>query len=157
MVNYLIGIHAALGEIGVFAFLWVFVEMLNPTTSRIKRAKIAALLGVIFILASWFIGGYSYVKNYGPNVKPLIKAGPFPAAHGIIMESKEHIFLFIPFLSFLALALLYQKDILENNETRKSLLLLSSLIILLGLAMAGMGYLISSSAREALEAARAVK
>ncbi len=143
--------------IGIFAFLWVFVEILNAKPSSIKRAKVAALLGVIFFFASWLVAGYLYVNFYGQNVKPLIKSGPNPAGHAVFMESKEHIFLFIPFLSFLALALLYQKDILENNETRKSLLLLSSLIILLGLAMAGMGYLISSSAREALEAARAVK
>ncbi len=152
MTGFLPGIHAAAGEFGVFAFLWIFVEMLNPTTSRIKRAKIAALLGVIFILASWFIGGYSYVTNYGPNVKPLIKAGPFPAAHGIVMEAKEHIFLFLPFLAIAGLSL-FSYDLLNDKKARRALLLISSLIILLGLAMAGMGYLISSSARTALEVA----
>ena len=44
MVNPLIFMHAILAEIGLFAFLWVLVELLNPTETRIERAKIAAVI-----------------------------------------------------------------------------------------------------------------
>src|SRR3989344_6181175 len=115
MVHPLIGIHAFLGEAGIIAFLWVFIELLNPVSSGVKRAKLAALLGVIFLFLSWFTGGFYYVKYYGTNVKPIIKEGPQPWAHGIFMETKEHIFLFLPFLSLLTYSLIkkYEKQILH--------------------------------------------
>ena len=153
MVNPLIGIHAIVGELGVFAFLWVLVELINPTEQRIKRAKIAAILGVILFFMSWAVGGYNYIAFYSADVKPIIKEGPIPWAHSIFTETKEHVFLFLPFLSLLTLGLIYQhKDILTlNNDIKVSILLLSGFIVLIGLSMAGMGFLISTGAREALE------
>ncbi len=153
MVHPLIGIHAALGEISLVAFVWVFIELLNPSLPRIKRAKIVALLGVIFLCLSWFAGGYYYIIHYGPHVKPIIKEGPAPYAHGIVMETKEHTFLFLPFLMILTTGLLiyYNTDLMKNNQARKAILALCITIIILGVLMAGMGYLISTSARYALE------
>jgi hypothetical protein len=155
MADPLIGIHAAVGEIGVLTFLWVFVELINPSKERIKRAKIIALIGVIFLFASWFVGGYYYVDVYGSEVKPLIKEGPAPWAHSVITETKEHVFLFLPFLSLLTLGMIhkYEKDLIKNKDAKFSLLLLSGLVVLIGLSMAGMGYLISTGFRVALEAA----
>src|SRR3989344_2053413 len=98
MVQILIGLHAALGEIGILAFLWAFVELLNPTEHRTKRAVIAVSLGTILFFASWIIGGYYYVQYYGPDVKPVINAGSEPWAHKVFTETKEHVFLFLPFL-----------------------------------------------------------
>ena len=149
MANPLIGIHAGLGEFGIFVFLWMFVELLNPTATRMKRAKIACVIGLILIMLSWLAGGYYYVNIYGPEVKPLIKEGPIPWAHLVFTETKEHIFLFIPILSMLITTILFNVDI---NKARKSLLMLLGLVILLGLSMAGMGYIISTGARTALEA-----
>ncbi len=154
MVNYLVGIHAGFGELGALLFLWLFVELLNPSKSRIKRAKIVAVLGTIFIFLSWFAGGYSYVNDYGTNVKPLIKAGPSPWAHSIFTESKEHIFLFLPFLSILASSMVfaYGNKLETDKKARLAALILSMTILLIALMMAGMGYLISTGARTALEA-----
>lgn len=154
MVHPLIGIHAAIGEFGVFAFLWVLVELINPTKQRVKRAKIAAAIGTAFFLISWLAGGYYYVTFYGPNVKPVIKAGPAPWAHAVIMEVKEHVFLFLPFLSLFTTALIFRhsRKLAKDSRTRISILLLCGLIILLGLLMAFMGYMISSGARVAFEA-----
>jgi hypothetical protein len=149
MANPLIGIHAGLGEFGIFVFLWMFVELLNPTAARIKRAKIACVIGLILIILSWLAGGYYYVNIYGPEVKPLIKEGPAPWAHLVFTETKEHIFLFIPILSMLITTILFKADM---NKARKSILMLLGLTILLGLSMAGMGYIISTGARTALEA-----
>ncbi|MBI4159254.1 hypothetical protein HY500_03270 [Candidatus Woesearchaeota archaeon] len=154
MVSSLIGIHAALGEIAIFAFIWVFIELLNPSEQRIKRAKKAAVIGVILFFMSWIVGGYYYVNYYGKNVKPIIKEGPVPWAHEIFTETKEHIFLFLPFLSILTLGLIHKsgKALIKDKKTRSSILTLTFLIVLIGLAMAVMGYLISTGARAALEA-----
>jgi len=154
MVHPLIGAHAFLGELGIASFLWVFIELLNPDKKRVQRAKIAALLGTIFIFASWLAGGYYYVQFYGDAVKPIIKAGPQPWAHSIFTEIKEHVFLFLPFLSLLTFYTIkrYEKEIIKNNKVKRAVLLLSIIIIIIGAMMAGMGYLISSGARTALEA-----
>lgn len=154
MAHPLIGLHAAIGEIGVFAFLWVLVELLNPTPQRVKRAKIVAVIGVIFLFLSWFAGGYYYVEYYGPEVKPIIKEGPAPWAHKIITETKEHVFLFLPLLSIFTTGLIYKykKEIITNRDVRISILLMAGLIVLIGLSMAAMGYFISTGARVALEA-----
>ena len=154
MVNPLIGIHAFLGEFAIFAFLWVFVEMFNPNEKSIDRAKTAATLGVIFIFASWAVAGVSYIFFYTPDVKPLIVAGPAPWAHEIFTETKEHVFLFLPVLAILALTTLrtFDEELMRNHKARIGLMILVGLIVVIGLSMAGMGFLISSGVRDALQA-----
>ena len=34
-------------------FIWVFVELLNPTAGRLKRAQTVSLLGVVMLFLSW--------------------------------------------------------------------------------------------------------
>ena len=156
MASPLIGIHAALGEIGISAFFWTFIEMIAPDKKRLRRAKVAAMIGVIFFFMSWIIGGYYYSTDYGTNVKPAIKEGPQPWAHGVMMEAKEHIFLFLPFLGIVVFSLvsLAGERMIKDAKLRKSFLIVTAIVVLIGLAMAVMGYLISSGFRSALEAAR---
>ncbi|MBI4181623.1 MAG: hypothetical protein HY520_01490 [Candidatus Aenigmarchaeota archaeon] len=153
MADLLIGIHAALGEFAIFAALWIAVEMLNPTPQRLRRAKIASLLLVVFIFASWLAGGWYYVNVYGAQVKPLIKEGPQPWAHGIFTETKEHVFLFLPFLGIFLASLLRVGDarLLKERRLQRAVLVLAAVIFLVGLGMVGMGYIISTGARSALE------
>jgi len=152
-MHLLIGLHAGLGEVGALAFLWVLVELLSPNEARIKRAKIAALIGVVFLCLSWVSGGYYYLVHYGPSVKALIKAGPTPWAHSVVTETKEHIFLFLPFLAILAWGMLkhYGNSIIENRDARVAVVIIAGLVVAIAFSMAGMGYLISSGFRSALE------
>ena len=149
MANPLVAIHAITGILSIFAFLLVFVELLSSTEKTIRRIKIFATLGTILIFISWLIGGYYYVTYYGIDVKLAIKKGPTPWIHNIIMETKEHIFLFLPFLAILVTGMIFRfnTDLLKNHKAKSSVLMLCALIILIGLAIAGMGYLISAGAR----------
>lgn len=153
-MNILIGLHAFLGEAGALAFLWVFIEMLNPSERRLYRARLAASLGVLFLVGAWIVGGYYYVTEYGAFVKPVIKSGPLPWAHSVITETKEHVFLFLPFLAIYVWGLLkrYKDEFIQNASQRKAVLVVSILIVLLAFSMAGMGFIISSGFRAALEA-----
>jgi hypothetical protein len=153
-MHILIALHAVLGEIGALAFLWVFVELLSPTESRLRRARVAAFLGMLFLIGAWIVGGYNYVVEYGAVVKPVIKAGPLPWAHEVITETKEHVFLFLPFLATLGWGLLgrFQNEFVQNRNLRIAVLLVSGLIVLLAFSMAAMGFIISSGFRAALEA-----
>jgi len=154
MGHPLIFTHAIIAEIGLFAYLWVMVEMLNPTEIRIRRAKIAALIGVSCLFVAWFAGGFYYVDVYGSMVKPAIKASDAKWVHSIVMETKEHVFLFLPLLAILTTALIarFGKELIENKAARKAVTLLAGLIFLLGFSVAGMGALIASGYRFALEA-----
>jgi len=154
MMNPLILLHATLAEIGLFAFLWILVELLNPTEARIERAQVASLVGLGALLLAWFAGGLYYVEAYGLHVKPLIKASDAKWAHSIVMEVKEHVFLFLPILSSLTAILLfkYENELILNDVARKTIVLLSGLIFLLGFSIAGMGALISAGYRVALGA-----
>lgn len=154
MVNPLIFIHAICAELGLFAFGWVLVEMLNPTETRIARAQMAAVFGFAFLFFAWLVGGFYYVEIYGLHIKPLIAASDAGWAHNIVMELKAHVFLFLPLLAVLTTALLYEYDgeLLENRDARLSVVLLSGLIFLVGFSIAGMGALVSSAYRFALMA-----
>jgi len=157
MLNPLILIHAICAELGLFAFLWVMVEMLNPTQTRIARAQIASVFGFAFLIFAWVVGGFYYVEIYGLHVKPLIKASDAQWVHSVVMEVKEHVFLFLPILAALNMALIYKYDqeLLENRDASLSIVLVSGLIFLLGFTIAGMGALISSGYRFALMAGMA--
>ena len=73
MMNPLVFVHALIAEAGLFAFLWVFVELLNPTETRIRRAKIVSTVGLVCLLTAWLAGGFYYVEVYGSQIKPVIK------------------------------------------------------------------------------------
>ena len=150
MTNLLVAMHAITGILAIFAFLFVFIELLDPREKTIKRIQVFAYIGTILIFISWIVGGYYYVNYYGPNVKPLITEGSTPWVHTVIMETKEHVFLFLPFLAILITGIIFSyADLLKSHKAKSSVLILSALIILIGLAIAGMGYLISTGARGA--------
>jgi len=152
-MELLIGSHAFLGEAGAVAFVWVLVEVIGGSDANINRARIAAAIGVALFFLSWIVGGFYYVEYYGSLVKPLIKEGPQPWAHSIVTETKEHIFLFLPFLSLLTLGFIeyYKSRIGSDRYVRSALIIMSATVVLLAFTMAGLGFLISSGYREAIE------
>jgi hypothetical protein len=151
--HLLVGAHAGLGELGILMCFWVGLELLVTRPVNFRRLRIVAIIGALAFTLSWLVGGYYYVVHYGANVKPLIKSGPMPWAHGIFMEAKEHVFLFLPFLSIAVASVLFAvSDVVRERERiQKWLMALCGLAIVIGGLMAASGYIISSGARHALE------
>ena len=149
----LIGLHAWLGEFAALMFIWAFIELFSGADSNIRRAKLAVLLGVIFLFAAWFAGGFYYVEFYGSGVKPLIKEGPFPWAHKVVMETKEHVFLFLPFLGLLAYGLMQclGSKMSHDRRTRVAAMYAVGSVAVIAAGMALFGFLVSSGFRAALE------
>jgi len=145
MVNVLTYIHATIGGVGLIAFLWVLIELLDPTETRIRRAKAAAVIGLSCLFISWVTGGYYYVNVYGSDIKPIIKAGDLKWVHSVVMETKEHVFLFLPLLAILTTSLIFRfgVELVGNRNINQFIILLSGLICLLGFLIAGMGEIIS--------------
>ena len=154
MMNPLIFVHALIAEAGLFAFLWVLVELLNPTETRIRRAKVAAVFGLACLLTAWLAGGFYYVEVYGSQIKPVIKGSDAKWVHSIVMEVKEHVFLFLPVLATVVVTMLYKygEGLIKKKDARLTAVLLAGLVFLLGFSIAGMGVIISSGYRFALEA-----
>jgi hypothetical protein len=149
----LIGLHAWLGEFAALMFVWAFIELYSGAVSNISRAKLAVLLGVVFLFGAWFAGGFYYVEFYGAGVKPLIKEGPLPWAHKVVMETKEHVFLFLPFLGLLAYGLLQRLGNQMAQDRRACIAAMYAVgsVAVIAAGMALLGFLVSSGFRAALE------
>ena len=143
----LIGLHLGLAIVGIDAFLWLFGKLRGDGGSR-KSMIITAAVGMSAFIASWIAGGYYYVTYYGTLVKPVIKSGLAPWAHDIIMETKEHIFLFvIPLaITVLFITLLEKRD-MDRLRLRRLTGRLSLTIVILGLLIGAMGFIVSATAR----------
>jgi len=143
-----LSIHVLIGVTGIIAsyatLIWLFKRNIP-----IKLLKLSSLVAFIAYITTWITGGYYYVVYYGSNVKPIIKEGPTPWVHLIIMEVKEHIFLFLPALSFVVLLVIWlQGRILQENKPLKNALALVALItFVIAVLMALGGVVISGSAR----------
>lgn len=143
----LIGLHLAFAIVGIDAFFWLLGEIKNDSWRK-ARLYWSALVGVVAFTLSWLTGGYYYVKYYGSLVKPIIQGGLAPWAHNIIMETKEHIFLFVIPLSITALFItFFKKEEFEKMNIKKVFMILAALIAGLGLLIGAMGFVISAAAR----------
>lgn len=143
----LIGLHLGFAIVGIDAFLWLLGKIWDKGGS-VKARMITALIGVLAFVASWIAGGYYYVVFYGTLVKPVIKEGLAPWAHNIIMEVKEHIFLFIiPVAITVLFITLLSDDEIENLGLRQVSVALTMIVAGLGLLIGAMGFVISAAAR----------
>jgi hypothetical protein len=140
--------HATFGVVGCMAALWVFVEALNARPANTGRTQTAALVTAICMAAAWICGGYWYVHFY-PAEKAWILKGPWPFAHNIFMETKEHLFFVTAILAFL-LPVATRENLSSNSAARKLVLCVAGLIAITGLAVEGAGAVIDHGVKIAL-------
>lgn len=140
--------HATFGVSGCLAALWVFVEALNAGPANRGRIQVAAAVTAVAIAAAWICGGFWYVHFY-PLEKALILKGPWPFAHKLFMETKEHLFFVTAILAIL-LPLATREEAHTNSAARKLVLALSGLIVITGLTVEGAGAVINHGVKVAL-------
>ena len=141
-------VHVLSGLVGVSSVYFIWTGFLKKTLKLSSLIKSCWIALVSFVL-SWLSGGYYYVAYYGDNIKPVIKSGDYPWAHSVFTETKEHLFLFLPFLTLMILISLYlYGDKLEKNEKlKKSFTLLSGITFFLGVFITLAGVIISGANR----------
>lgn len=140
--------HVLIGLIGVMASYAVLMGLLQRKVS-LGFLKSAAWIAVISYITAWFTGGYYYVVFYGKAIKPIIKAGAYPWAHTFFMETKEHLFLFLPILAIALLILITRCGVAFDLQPRlkKYTALVAALTAALGVFMALAGVIISGAVR----------
>ena len=139
--NVILLIHPALGGIATLAALWVFVDTLNVSEASRSRIKNVSILCAVLMWLTYIIGGYWYVVHYAPE-KAIIKAGPWPFAHGFFMETKEHVFLMLLLLAtYLPIAA--SGNLVASKAARKVVLWVAGLIVPISLSMEGSGAILS--------------
>ena len=82
---------------------------------------------------AWVLGGYWYVTYYAPE-KAIILKGPWPFAHNLFMETKEHLF-FIPLILALYLPIVARLDLSRNRSARLMTMAVAALVVVNGLAI----------------------
>jgi hypothetical protein len=143
-----LSIHVLIGIIGVatsyMTVMWLFKRKLP-----LRSLKVSSFVAFVAYITAWMTGGYYYVVYYGVSVKPIIKDGPTPWAHSVIMEVKEHIFLFLPILAFVILLVIWLNGnkLQENKRLCNALALVALVTLIIAVSMALGGVVISGAAR----------
>jgi hypothetical protein len=140
--------HSTFGVLATMAAIWVFVEALNARAENAARIRLAAWIAALCMTATWIFGGYWYVHFY-PADRAMILKGPWPFAHTLFMETKEHLF-FIPLILSFYLPIAAADRLSDNANARKMVLCVAMLIVLSGLAIEGAGAIINHGAKVAL-------
>jgi hypothetical protein len=140
--------HAACGILGTLAALWVFVEVLNAREENARRIRWGATAVVICMCAACVLGGYWYLTAY-PAEKAIILKGPWPSAHNVFMETKEHLF-FVTLILALYLPIAAAEQLDANAMARKMVLCVALLIVLTGMAIEGAGAIVNHGVKVAL-------
>jgi hypothetical protein len=148
MTDVLLLAHAAFGVTGCMAAIWVFLETLHATSGNASRTKLAAFVVALCIAGAWVCGGYWYVHFY-PAEKALILKGPWPFAHNVFMETKEHLF-FITGILALLLPIATREKLYANSSARTLVLSIAGLIAITGLAVEGAGAIVNHGVKVAL-------
>jgi hypothetical protein len=135
-------LHPMFGVLGVLGSVWVFVDTLNCREENITRIRLASLTVTVLVWLSFLVGGYWYVEYYGVD-KAIIKSGPWSFAHGLVMETKEHLFITMLLLSTYLPVAAASRQLSGSQAARNLVLVTTALIVLLGLAMEGAGAIVA--------------
>ncbi|MDP2632838.1 MAG: hypothetical protein Q8P25_03920 [Candidatus Curtissbacteria bacterium] len=111
-----LALHIIFGTLAII-LLTAYLLSISKKDPSLKSLKLNSFVSFLSIIISWISGGYYYTTYYGKSVKPLILKGELSWIHSIIMETKEHIFLFLPFLTLTIFGITYLlKDKLEKDK-----------------------------------------
>ena len=146
--------HVIFGVFGILFALWVAVEAANSSEANQRRLKLASIGTTLFLWLSYLVGGWWYVVYYGAAVsnsdKSIILAGPWKWSHSFFMETKEHIFFMMLFLSILLPIVTFRNQIFKDTKVRNLTIVIALTIVVLGLSMEGFGAMISKGIKMSL-------
>jgi hypothetical protein len=148
MNELLLMAHVSFGVLCLLATLCVFVDTLQASESNLARIKYLSRAAAAALWVAFFIGGWWYVTLY-PADKAIILKGPWPFAHNLFMETKEHLVILLLLLTTY-LPIVAAGNLAANREARKLTLWVAGLVVLLALTMEGEGAFIAMGVKVSL-------
>lgn len=140
--------HVLFGVGCMVAAVWLFVDVLNANEGNLARIRIISWGAAVFMWLAFLIGGYFYVTAYKAD-KAIILNGPWPFAHDLVMETKEHMVIMLLLLvTYLPIAA--SNNLAVSKDARKLMLWVTGMIALLALAMDGEGAIIAMGVKMGL-------
>lgn len=140
--------HVALGVVCIIATVWVFVDALNARAENLGRIRWMSRLAAACMWLAFVAGGYWYVVDYKVD-KAVILKGPWPFAHSLFMETKEH-FVITLLLVATYLPIAAANNLAENPGARRLVLCVAALMVVLGLMAEGNGGVIAMGVKMGL-------
>jgi Na+-translocating ferredoxin:NAD+ oxidoreductase RnfD subunit len=141
--------HVASGVACLLAALWVFVETLNASEANRGRTIKVSWVGAVVMWLSFLMGGYWYVVFYKHD-RVIILDGPWPSAHNVVMETKEHLVITLLLLATYLAIVVSTNNVAVNRTARRLTLVVSGLVALLALLMEAEGGLIAMGLKMSL-------
>jgi hypothetical protein len=140
--------HVLFGVACVVTAVWVFVDVLNFSESHQGRMRRMSCAAAVFMWLAFLMGGYWYVTAY-PADKAIILKGPWPFAHNVFMETKEHLVIILLMLAtYLPTAA--ASNLSAGRDARRVALWVAGLVALLALMMEGEGAMIAMGVKVGL-------
>lgn len=140
--------HVLLGVFCLVATVWVFVDTLHASEANQGRIQLLSRAVAVVMWLAFLVGGYCYCKLY-PADKDIILKGPWPFAHNLFMETKEHLVILLLLLtSYFPIAA--TNPLATNKDARKLVLGVAALIVVLALTAEGEGAVIAMGVKVAL-------
>lgn len=142
-------LHVLLGVMSVAATYAVWIGLLRREPAWL-RLRSWSLIGFASTVLTWLTGGHYYVTYYGAKVKPVITAGAYAWAHTVFTEAKEHLFLFLPFLTLVIMlsVWLVSDQAADSPVLKQALVWLVGVTTALGIIVTLSGVLISGAVRK---------
>ena len=140
--------HVLFGLGCMVAAVWLFVDVLNASEANLGRIRAISWGAAALMWLAFIVGGYWYVTFYKVD-KAIILKGPWPFAHNMVMETKEHLVIML-LLLVTYLPIVAYNNLAASKEARRLMLWLTGIIALTALAMDGEGGLIAMGVKVGL-------
>lgn len=146
--EFILMAHVLFGVACLVTAVWVFVDVLNFVATNQARIRRMSCAAAVFMWLAFLMGGYWYVVFYKAD-KAIILHGPWPGAHNLFMETKEHLVITLLMLaSYLPIAA--SSELSAGNAARRVVLWVAGMVALLALLMEGEGAIIAMGVKVGL-------
>jgi len=140
--------HVLFGVLCLLIAVWLLAETLYISEANIKRVRSLSKILSLTLWIGYLSAAYFYILHYAPD-KAIILKGPWPFAHNIFMEVKEHVVIMLLLLvSYLPIAA--KSDLVQNADARKLFITVLSLIAFIAFFADGFGGVIGMGVKMGL-------
>lgn len=146
LLVYTLVIHVLSGTLAIGLVCLIFMHLLKKSPS-FEYLQMLSGWSIILFLISWASSAYYYVTYYGAKVKPVIVAGKYPWAHQIFLESKEHVFILLPFLAIVLWLTIKVLGKVQDERLKSACQILAFVTLALGVFITAAGMITSGAVR----------